>query len=159
MKAIVLACLMLLPVLGHGQCLDTLRFAQDPGSACLGFPFLPVCGCDGNTYRNFCFAEWATVTQWTDGPCELVAATIYPNPVIYQLTAEIVTRFESDVQIFIFDRNGNIYFDSYIRSATNEYITIPTNDFDQGMYIFMVQSGQDVVLEKFVKWNELGTSD
>jgi hypothetical protein len=154
MKSAHVILLFLLPMLGKAQCLDTLRFPTNPGNAFLGAGFFPVCGCDGNTYRNQCYAEWATLVQWTEGPCEQVAAYIFPNPVVYQLTAIVNTRYESDVQIYIFDRNGNMYFDSYIRSATYEYITIPTNDFDEGLYIFMAQSGSDVVLEKFIKWNE-----
>ena len=30
----------------------------------------PVCGCDGVTYSNFCYAEGAGVTSYTAGACE-----------------------------------------------------------------------------------------
>lgn len=153
MRLVIVTSFLLLPFFAKGQCLDTLRFAQDPGTAC-NQDFRPVCGCDGVTYRNQCYAEWATVLQWNDKPCEQVAINLFPNPVVYQLYAQIATKFEADVQIFIFDRNGNVYYRADLRNVEYEYLIVPVHDFDQGLYIFMAQSGQDVVLEKFVKWNE-----
>lgn len=30
----------------------------------------PVCGCDGITYVNSCYAEREGITLWTDGECK-----------------------------------------------------------------------------------------
>ena len=32
--------------------------------------YQPVCGCNGLTYDNNCYAENAGVTEWTEGECD-----------------------------------------------------------------------------------------
>lgn len=32
--------------------------------------YKPVCGCDGKTYPNDCYARREGIKKWTEGPCE-----------------------------------------------------------------------------------------
>lgn len=41
----------------------------DPDCVC-PLVFDPVCGCDGETYSNSCFARCAGIRHWTEGACE-----------------------------------------------------------------------------------------
>ncbi|MCF8463250.1 MAG: T9SS type A sorting domain-containing protein [Flavobacteriales bacterium] len=151
-KLVIVVVFKLSATLVGAQCLDTLNF---PNLQPPCYPdFVPVCGCDGVTYQNNCFAEFATVLQYIDGPCEQVAFTIYPNPTTDFLFTTIVTKYEADVNLYIFDRNGTIYYHTFLQAVTSEYLTIPMNVFDQGVYIIMVESNGVAKLSKFVKWNE-----
>lgn len=50
-----------------GLCVDPDQI--DEGAFCLGV-YEPVCGCDGITYQNDCYAfNYGGVTNWTDGEC------------------------------------------------------------------------------------------
>ena len=150
----IFTLLVALPVALSAQCLYTLNFPNlNPGSGC-NQDFNPVCGCNGVTYKNQCFAEYATVLQWNDGPCEPVAVNIFPNPVTNFLFVNVVTQFETNVNIFIFDRNGNIAYSNDLFNVTNEFLTIPVNNLGHGVYIMMAESNGYAQLLKFVRWEQ-----
>lgn len=51
------------------DCIDPTRI--DKEAACIEI-YAPVCGCDGQTYPNSCYAEKAGLKSWADGDCDCV---------------------------------------------------------------------------------------
>jgi|TARA_B110000261_G_scaffold159391_1_gene197221 hypothetical protein len=54
------------PVASSGNCIDSTLINLNP--ICTA-QWEPVCGCDGVTYSNSCFATSAGVTTYVDGEC------------------------------------------------------------------------------------------
>lgn len=115
--------------------------------------FFPVCGCDEVTYRNFCHWQHAALNFYEEGPCEQVAFHFYPNPVTESINLRLATRYEADVNLYIYDRNGNIMYYRYLYGVTNEVWYIPVYEYRQGIYIIIAESMGEVYSAKFMKWD------
>jgi len=68
MRFILILFLTFFSTVSHAQpCVDSSLI--DPTQLCPDV-FMPVCGCDGNTYENACVAQTVGgVIDYTDGPC------------------------------------------------------------------------------------------
>jgi len=134
-------------------CVDSLAFPIDNPPCIIQNNFIPVCGCDDVTYPNICFWQYAALNFYEEGPCEQVAFHIYPNPVREFLNVEIATRFESDVNLYIFDNYGTIVFYRFYRNITYDQLFLPVYDFRQGLYFIRLESFGEAYTKKFMKWD------
>ena len=81
MKHLILLTVLVVTTQVQAQsfgCIDSSQI--NPYSPCSGC-YRPVCGCDGNTYRNQCFSQNWGVQSYVDGICTNFDIDFVPNPV------------------------------------------------------------------------------
>lgn len=66
----ILKLLVLLTVIGcHDNTKDCVDTSKKKDGVCYEM-YKPVCGCNGVTYSNDCFASAAGVLRWSEGACD-----------------------------------------------------------------------------------------
>jgi PKD repeat protein len=83
----------------------------------------PVCGCDGVTYVNACYAEhYNGILYWTEGACSstaideekiIASINLYPNPASGMVTIDVNSTQTSNATIYLLDITGNKILDVY----------------------------------------------
>ncbi len=147
---------MMLAVAGHAQfngpiviggggppgCFDKSQVC--PSCNCL-MVYDPVCGCNGQTYSNACFAYIAGITSWGEGACGSFSSVDEPQE------QKLVFRSgdEQMVLIQILDAEGNVIDTPFKGSieAGVEYLIEP--DLDAGTYTCQVTTPNEVLGQTF----------
>ena len=138
---------------GWSQCIDSTVFTvQNP--ICQP-TFEPVCGCDGITYNNDCYAMLqGGVLTWQPGPCGSIAANHYPDPSsgLHPFYVQVVNRYEDDINIEVKDLNGMIYFQDHYSMLTELQVTYDLSGFPRGLYFMFIYNNSEFIVRKFMVW-------
>lgn len=118
----------------------------DSTSACYEI-YAPVCGCDGVSYSNDCYARsYGGVLYWTEGTCttginevNYTKVRFYPNPANNLLTIENPEFEEFTIQII--DITGKQILSTYCNSSK----TIDISYIKQGIYLLYIREENNTV--------------
>ena len=138
-------------VMGAGEvvtCVDESLI--DPSVFCPEI-YEPVCGCDGVTYGNSCWATYsAGLTSWEDGPCsvdnvEHVKWTenfeVHPNPTMDgQLQVRGLDFRQGEFTSELVSLTGvRVNVDMNSVNSTNGECTLHLGDFTPGIYLLRIE--------------------
>lgn len=152
----ILILLVSLSLSAYAQCKDTVN--TQPGGFCPP-DFNPVCGCDGNTYRNICFSNQAGVIQYVSGVCGAVDFVITPNPVYDIMYLKYFVNIPGDSQpqylrVQVIDRMGKVFFNGYYQNIltgqVNE-LTIDITELPTDYCFVLMQTNKGTKVLPFIK--------
>lgn len=113
--------------------------------ACL-MVYDPVCGCNGNTYSNSCFAYISGVATWTEGACGSYSSSESDEdrPDLF-----FHSPIEQEVVMQIFDQDGNVVATPLkgMAEAGKEYLISPA--LPAGNYLCQVTTEGEVLHQEF----------
>ena len=121
-----------------------------------------VCGCNGLTYINYCYAQSAGVTSWSAGACGVngIGAVspdawhlqIFPNPAYEILTLQCELPQTAEAEIRIFNTLGQSLWSEtagLLSGVLQKEIVI--SGLARGVYLLEVKCAGQSVVKRFVK--------
>ncbi|MFN3940780.1 MAG: PKD domain-containing protein, partial [Chitinophagales bacterium] len=142
-----------------GDCIDASLI--DTAFGCTEI-YEPVCGCDGITYSNECYATYyGGVLSWTAGECdaagieeEMIIGVINlsPNPTSGILKTSFDLFNRSSVDMRITDIAGKEIMHIYhgVLETGKYSMSIDVNTMLPGLYILYMQTGEQITATKFM---------
>ena len=134
----------------RAQCIDSLAvqygFYCDPR-------YEPVCGCDGFTYRNDCFARNTGLRTWNPGICDYIDFDMNPNPVqTYGLvTIDVIVKNPGVIYVEVLDHYGRTFYLNSFNLIDKYRFDIDFQNYPNGMYIIILRSDDGYRAKKIVR--------
>lgn len=146
----VLFLLLLISGRTSAQCIDSLAiqygFSCDPR-------YEPVCGCNGYTYRNDCYARNNGLQSWSQGICDYIDFDINPNPVQNDgmVYIDAIVRNAGVVTLEIFDHYGRQYYVNTYYIPDRMRIYLDMRYFPNGLYCIILRNTDGFRVKKIVR--------
>jgi hypothetical protein len=137
-------------------CIDEFRIT--PTYQCNDQFYLPVCGCNGLTYRNQCNAYYVHgVNNWVSGVCAGIDVDFYPNPVVQNTNLTINLAFPDNVManadVKIVDMYGKVWTQRIVNNFNKIQIEFDMSVVRTGVYVLVVQASNNTGVTKlFAKY-------
>ena len=119
----------------NAQCIDSSMV--QPGAYC-DPQWIPVCGCDGITYRNDCFSRINGLTSWNYGICDAVDFDFNPNPPTDYINVNAIIKLPGFMQVQLIDRFGRIFYSTSYNNPGQMSFQIDVNGFPVGLYYLTI---------------------